>query len=70
MGILLNDGKECTEQVGIRPAIRASDVATTLRLTLAGAGTSRASSPPVTSKRACSSGFADRGPPRAGHRGR
>ncbi|GJD37569.1 MULTISPECIES: LysR family transcriptional regulator [Methylobacterium] len=38
MGILLNDGRGRTEQVGIRPAIRASDFATTLRLTLAGAG--------------------------------
>ncbi|MHC2017068.1 hypothetical protein [Methylobacterium sp. CM6247] len=45
MGILLNDGKECTEQVGIRPAIRASDVATTLRLTLASAGTGHRAPP-------------------------
>lgn len=37
-GILLNDGRGRSEQVAIRPAIRASDFATALRLTLAGAG--------------------------------
>ncbi|WP_244473892.1 MULTISPECIES: LysR family transcriptional regulator [unclassified Methylobacterium] len=38
MGILLDDGGGRMEQVGLRPAIRVSDFATALRLTLAGAG--------------------------------
>ncbi|GJD54670.1 LysR family transcriptional regulator [Methylobacterium dankookense] len=37
-GILLDDGGRRTEQVALRPAIRSSDFATSLRLTLAGAG--------------------------------
>lgn len=37
-GIPLDDGRGQTEQVALRPAIRASDFATALRLTLAGAG--------------------------------
>lgn len=38
IGITLGDGRGRTEQVALRPAIRASDFATALRLTLAGAG--------------------------------
>lgn len=38
IGVLLNDGRGRSEQVGIWPAIRTSDFATALRLTLAGAG--------------------------------
>ncbi|MFC6790855.1 LysR family transcriptional regulator [Methylobacterium komagatae] len=37
-GILLSDGRGRTEQIALRPAVRATDFATVLRLSLAGAG--------------------------------
>ncbi len=38
LGIMLSDGQGRTEQVALSPAVRASDFATVLRLTLAGTG--------------------------------